>query len=82
MLRYGCGDHAQFFCVYGFFCAYSSYKVYHLVAVSLFATFALFSLQLSSIVFLNANKNKLQLKVLFCLVFYYLIMLMNEFKNF
>ena len=49
---YGCGDHAQ------------RYKVYRLVAVSLFATFALFCLQLLSIVFLDANKNKLLLLLL------------------
>ena len=45
---YWCGDHAQFFC--------ACYNVYHLVAVSLFATFALFCYQLLSICVLNANK--------------------------
>ena len=54
MLRvHGCGDHAQFF--------YVCYNVYRLVAISLFATFALFCLL--SIVLLDANKNKLLLDV-------------------
>ena len=40
-------------------------NVNHLVAVFLFATFALFCFQLS-VVFLYANENKQRLKILFC----------------
>ena len=51
MLRHGCSDQVQCTC----------YNIYRLVAVSLFATFALFCLQLLLIVLLDANKNKLLL---------------------
>ena len=54
MLRHRCSDHAQFF-------VHVITYVYHLVAVFLFATFALFCLQLLAIVVLDANKNKLLL---------------------
>ena len=54
MFRHG-WDRAQVFCTY--------YNVYGLVAVSLFATFALFCLQLLSNILLHANKNKLLKKI-------------------
>ena len=54
-----CGNHAQLYC--------TCYNVYSLVAVSLFATFALICFQLESTVLLDANKNKLLLLLLLLL---------------